>query len=92
VYTYTITTDHPASSYGMPVLLDADGIAYGAADVGLYGLPKNLCGRVDAGGDVYWSGYSENPMKMWNALRAAHNAHPELLTVGIVDAGKVILK
>lgn len=27
-----LTTDHPASSYGIPVLVDADGIAYGVKD------------------------------------------------------------
>jgi len=28
-----LTTDHPASSYGLPVLVDEDGNAYGAAEV-----------------------------------------------------------
>jgi len=90
--TYTITTDHPASSHGIPVLLDDAGIPHGADDVGLYGLPKNYCGRVDAASDVYWSGYGDSPMKMWDALTAAHIAHPEMTIVEIVDAGKVVLR
>lgn len=28
------TTDHPSSSYGLPVLVDEDGQAYGSGDVG----------------------------------------------------------
>ena len=37
---YVLTTEHPASSYGQPVLV-RDGIAYGAGDViddGIFGL------------------------------------------------------
>ena len=30
---FRVTTDHSASSYGIPVLVDADGIAYGPGDV-----------------------------------------------------------
>ena len=30
---FRVTTDHAASSYGIPVLVDADGNAYGPADV-----------------------------------------------------------
>ena len=30
---YRLTTDHAASSYGQPVLVDDDGTAYGPADV-----------------------------------------------------------
>lgn len=30
--TYTLTTDHPASSYGLPVLV-VDGEAYGPSDI-----------------------------------------------------------
>lgn len=30
---YRLTTDHAASSYGQPVLVDEDGEAYGVADV-----------------------------------------------------------
>ena len=28
------TTEHPASSHGLPVVVDADGIAYGPAEIG----------------------------------------------------------
>ena len=31
--TYCLTTEHAASSYGVPVLVDEDGIAYGPADI-----------------------------------------------------------
>lgn len=30
--TYRLTTDHAASSYGVPVLVDEDGVAYGPDD------------------------------------------------------------
>lgn len=30
--TYTLTTDHAASSYGMPILVGPDGTAYGPLD------------------------------------------------------------
>lgn len=30
---WRITTDHPASSYGQPVLVDPDGNAYGPGDI-----------------------------------------------------------
>lgn len=32
-HVYTLTTDHPASSYGIPVLVDEAGRAYGQHDV-----------------------------------------------------------
>jgi len=30
---WRLTTDHPASSYGQPVLVDPDGIAYSPGDI-----------------------------------------------------------
>ena len=46
--TYSMTTDHPASSYGQPVLLDDSGNPHGPADVGLWdSIAPTMCGRVD---------------------------------------------
>lgn len=40
---YTLTTDHPSSSYGQPVLVDGEGRAYGPGDwiIGPFGVPVN---------------------------------------------------
>lgn len=94
--TYKITTDHPASSYGEPVLLNSQGTPCKAGDLGMFGLSANACGRVDAiqadgTSTVFWSGYGDNPDKMWRALRVAHEAHPDLSEVRIFDAGKIEL-
>ncbi|WP_339426766.1 hypothetical protein [Pseudomonas proteolytica] len=88
---YRITTDHPMSSYGEPVLLDGDDTPYKAGDLGLFGLSPNFCGRVDAGGKTYWSGYGDAPDRMWRALRTAHETHPDLATVEIIDLGLIRL-
>ncbi len=46
--TYKMTTNHAASSYGEPVLIDDAGIAIGPREVGLWGtLPSNFCGCVN---------------------------------------------
>ena len=47
---YTLTTDHAASSYRIPVLVDADGNAYGPSDT----LPsgesaRSFVERIEAG-------------------------------------------
>jgi hypothetical protein len=88
---YTVSITHPACSYGNPVLLDRTGAPNGAADVGLFGLPANYNGRVDAGGKVYWSGYGDDPMKMWHALRRAVGEHPDLTTAIVHDSGRIEL-
>ncbi len=89
--TYRITTDHPMSSYGEPVLIDSAGNALKAGDIGIFGLPTAMCGRVDAGGEVFWSGYGDSPDKMWRALRLAHEAHPHLTVVKVVDQSSIKL-
>jgi len=46
-----LTTEHPSSSYGIPVLVDEDGYAYGALDVALLSWPP------DAEADLRRAGY-----------------------------------
>lgn len=41
---YTLTTDHPASSYGQPVLVDQNNNAYGSADIVTH-VPKDVFGE-----------------------------------------------
>ena len=48
---FRVTTDHAASSYGIPVLVDADGIAYGPGDiqdgtVQAHGPQAEMCRRA----------------------------------------------
>lgn len=39
---YRITTEHAASSYGQPVLVDARGQAYSPSEVGLDAIPSEI--------------------------------------------------
>lgn len=88
--TYILTTDHAASSHGAPVFIDQHGAALGPADVGIWGLPKNYCGRVDFGDKVYWSGYSSSPAKMMDAVTQAFRDGATVADV--FDAGKVVCR
>ncbi|MEK8128635.1 AsnC family protein [Paenibacillus filicis] len=57
---WRLTTDHPASSYGQPVLVDPDGRSYGPDDVRIKvynadlarrigSSPQAIRGRIDRG-------------------------------------------
>ena len=46
--TYTLTTEHAASSYGQPVLIGPDGLAYGPHD-----LMRDRYGEYRAAGDIF---------------------------------------
>jgi hypothetical protein len=45
--TLRLTTDHAASSYGLPVLVDGDDIAYGTADVTPIGAAMPLYHNIE---------------------------------------------
>lgn len=54
-----LTTDHAASSYGVPVLVDGDGIAYGVSDMTPIGDAMPLYHRVAArdGIELAWEDF-----------------------------------
>lgn len=45
--TLRLTTDHAASSYGVPVLVDGDDVAYGTADVTPFGAAMPLYHKIE---------------------------------------------
>lgn len=62
---YRLTTDHSASSYGIPVLVDDQNVAYGPADI-LY-TGTTVCGEYYAVSAIEWV--------MQNVLPYTHPDH-----------------
>ena len=54
-----LTTDHAASSYGIPVLVDAEGIAYGVKDMTPIGWALTLYHNIASrdGWDLQWEDF-----------------------------------
>lgn len=73
---WRLTTDHPSSSYGQPVLVDPDGIAYGPADIRkriyqadvarmIGSTPAAITGRINRGTLPPFDGVDERGRGFW---------------------------
>jgi hypothetical protein len=73
---WCLTTDHPASSHGQPVLVDPDGIAYGPADIRkriyqadvarmLGSTAQAIVGRINRGTLPRFDGFDERGRGYW---------------------------
>lgn len=73
---WRLTTDHPASSYGRPVLVDPDGIAYGPGDIRkriykadfarmIGATPAAVAGRISRGTLPSFDGVDERGREYW---------------------------
>ncbi len=75
---WRLTTDHPTSSYGQPVLVDPDGVAYGPGDIRkriyqadlareLGVTPAAITGRISRGTLPEFDGKDEQGRGYWFA-------------------------